>query len=64
MHAYLLALRTAMLTTSMADELDTDHNLCYVSDMPWPESRPVRGEDVAFAASAATIKDSTSVGRP
>ena len=30
--------------------------------MPWPESWPIRGEDVALAASAATIKDSTSVG--
>ena len=26
--------------------------------MPWPESWPIRGEDVAFADSAATRKDS------
>ena len=32
--------------------------------MPWPESWPIRGEDVAFADSAATRKDSTSVGGP
>ena len=32
--------------------------------MPWPESWPIRGEDVAFADSAATGKDSTSVGGP
>ena len=32
--------------------------------MPWPESRPIRGEDVAFAYSAATRKDSTSVRGP
>ena len=32
--------------------------------MPWPEWWPIWGEDVAFADSAATIKDSTSVGGP
>ena len=32
--------------------------------MPWPESSPIKGEDVAFADSAATRKDSTSVGGP
>ena len=32
--------------------------------MPWPESWPIRGEDVAFADFAATRKDSTSLGRP
>ena len=28
--------------------------------MPWPESWPIRGEDVAFADSAATIKEAAS----
>ena len=32
--------------------------------MLWPESWPIRGEDVAFADSAATRRDSTSVGGP
>jgi hypothetical protein len=45
-------------------QLDTYPDLWYVSDMPWPESWPMRGEDVAFADSAATRKDSTSVGGP
>ena len=28
--------------------------------MPWPESWPIRGEDVAFADSAATRKEAAS----
>ena len=42
--------------------LDAYPDLWYVSDLPWPESWPIRGEDVKFADSAATRKE--SVGKP
>ena len=48
-----------VITTLVAEQLDTYPDLLYVSDMPWPGSRPMRVEDVAFADSAATRKDST-----
>ena len=53
-----------VITTLVAEQLDAYPDLCYVSDMPWPESWPIMGGDVAFADSAATRKDSTSVGGP
>ena len=31
--------------------------------MPWPESWPIRGEDVAFADSAATRKEAARAAR-
>ena len=51
-----------VITTLVAEQLDACPDLCYVSDMPWPESWPIRAEDVAFADSAAA--NSTSVAEP